>query len=62
MGTPPGGPGGEAEECHSGGAAYGAHTIARRQREGEVFPHLTILMPMCNPGGLLSQIIHIIMS
>lgn len=39
VGTPPGGPGGEAEECHSGGAAYGAHTIARRQREGEVFPH-----------------------
>lgn len=39
VGTPPGGPGREAEEFLSGGAAYGAHTIPHRQREGDVFPH-----------------------
>lgn len=37
VGTPPRGPGGEAEEFASGGSAYGAHTIPHRQREGEVF-------------------------
>lgn len=36
VGAPPGGPGREAEERVSGGAAHGAHTIAHRPREGEV--------------------------
>lgn len=37
MGTPPGGPGREAEEFVSCGAAYGAHTFPHWQRQGEVF-------------------------
>ena len=37
VGPPPGSPGGEAEEFHSGGSAHGAHTIPHRQRQGEVF-------------------------
>lgn len=41
VGTPPGGPGREAEEFLSCGAAYGAHTIAHRQREGDVFHTIT---------------------
>ncbi len=36
MGSPPGGPGGEAEEFASGGSAYGPHTIPHRQRQGKV--------------------------
>lgn len=39
VGTPAGGPGREAEELLSCGAAHGAHTIAHRQREGDVSPH-----------------------
>lgn len=37
VGSPPGGPGGEAEELTSSGSAYRAHTIAHRQRQGKVF-------------------------
>lgn len=37
MGTPAGGPGGEAEEYFSCGSANGAHTIPNRQRQGKVF-------------------------
>lgn len=37
VGSPPGGPGREAEEFASSGSAYGTHTIPHRQRQGEVF-------------------------
>lgn len=39
MGAPPGGPGREAEELPGRRSAYGAHTIAHRERQGEAALH-----------------------